>query len=143
MQLCDPSVVVFERRHFCPRDHHSLRAVVHHLQTELPRFVGDDGRARHRCGAYHYSAVGAALYPRIQEALAALARPVGSSWLIDETYLKIKGKWTSLYRSVDKGLTLPLLTQSRSLCSWSLGSHAVPGQPIAAQFTVEGDTVDV
>ena len=29
-------------------------------------------------------------------------RPVASSWRIDETYVKIKGQWTYLYRAVDK-----------------------------------------
>ena len=29
-------------------------------------------------------------------------RPVASSWRIDETYVKVKGQWTYLYRAVDK-----------------------------------------
>lgn len=29
-------------------------------------------------------------------------RPVGRSWKVDETYIKVKGKWTYLYRVVDK-----------------------------------------
>lgn len=28
--------------------------------------------------------------------------PVGSSWRMDETYVKIKGEWNYLYRAVDK-----------------------------------------
>ena len=30
------------------------------------------------------------------------ARPVGTSWRVDETYIKVKGKWNYLYRAVDK-----------------------------------------
>ena len=30
------------------------------------------------------------------------ARPVGGSWRMDETYIKVKGSWVYLYRAVDK-----------------------------------------
>ena len=30
------------------------------------------------------------------------AQPVGTSWRVDETYIKMKGKWISLYRGVDR-----------------------------------------
>jgi transposase-like protein len=34
------------------------------------------------------------------------ARPVGTSWRVDETYIRVRGRWTYLYRAVDKrGLT--------------------------------------
>ena len=37
-------------------------------------------------------------------------RPVGSSWRMDETYIKIKGQWKYLYRAVDKeGQTIDFL----------------------------------
>src|SRR5690349_20159880 len=41
--------------------------------------------------------------------------PVGRSWRLDETYVKIKGKWAYLYRAVDKeGHTIDfLLTPTR------------------------------
>jgi putative transposase len=29
-------------------------------------------------------------------------RPVGSSWRMDEIYIKVKGTWKYLYRAVDK-----------------------------------------
>jgi putative transposase len=37
-------------------------------------------------------------------------RPVGSSWRMDETYIKVKGQWRYLYRAVDKdGQTIDFL----------------------------------
>ncbi len=40
----------------------------------------------------------------------AKKRPVGTSWRVDETYIKIKGQWRYLYRAVDKaGQTIDFL----------------------------------
>src|SRR5512143_2652766 len=37
-------------------------------------------------------------------------RPVGNSWQMDETYIKIKGQWRYLYRAVDRdGQTIGFL----------------------------------
>jgi putative transposase len=46
-------------------------------------------------------------------------RPVGSSWRMDETYIKVAGQWKYLYRAVDKdGDTVNfLLTAKRDLAS--------------------------
>src|SRR5262245_9969690 len=42
------------------------------------------------------------------------ARPVGTSWRVDETYIKIKGKWVYLYRGVDKaGWTIDFYLSAR------------------------------
>ena len=42
------------------------------------------------------------------------ARPVGQSWRVDETYVKIKGRWTYLYRAVDKeGKTVDVLLRAK------------------------------
>jgi transposase-like protein len=42
------------------------------------------------------------------------ARPVGISWRVDETYIKIKGHWGYLYRAVDReGQTIDFFLSER------------------------------
>jgi transposase-like protein len=40
--------------------------------------------------------------PNFEKRWREYARPVGGSWRCDETYIKVKGRWTYLYRAVDK-----------------------------------------
>jgi hypothetical protein len=40
--------------------------------------------------------------PEFEKCWQAYERPVGDSWRVDETYLKVGGQWTYLYRAVDK-----------------------------------------
>ena len=40
--------------------------------------------------------------PSLESAFRRNKRLVGTSWSMDETYIKIKGQWTYLYRAVDK-----------------------------------------
>jgi transposase-like protein len=42
------------------------------------------------------------LVPIMETAFRKRKRPVGSSWRVDETYIKVKGRWKYLYRAVDK-----------------------------------------
>ena len=48
--------------------------------------------------------------PEIEKQFRTCTRPVGKSWRLDETYVKIRGRWAYLYRAVDKkGQTVDFL----------------------------------
>ena len=52
--------------------------------------------------------------PRIAAQAQARKRPTSTSWRMDETYIKVKGDWTYLYRAVDRdGQTLDFLLSER------------------------------
>ena len=40
--------------------------------------------------------------PALEAKFRIYKKPVGSSWRMDETYIKVKGEWTYYYRAVDK-----------------------------------------
>ena len=39
--------------------------------------------------------------PRIEKKIRRQLRPTNDSWRVDETYIKVKGKWKYFYRAVD------------------------------------------
>lgn len=52
--------------------------------------------------------------PDFEKRWSQYARSVGGSWRCDETYIKVKGRWTYLYRAVDKqGRTVDFLLSER------------------------------
>ena len=61
-------------------------------------------------------------------------RPVGSSWRMDETYIKVAGKWKYLYRAVDRaGDTVDFLltakqdrAAARRFLQRAINLHGVP-----------------
>tara|TARA_B100000614_G_scaffold241208_1_gene242162 strand:- start:87 stop:389 length:303 start_codon:yes stop_codon:yes gene_type:complete len=40
--------------------------------------------------------------PEFEKKLRWYSSPIGFSWRIDETYIKVKGEWKYLYRAIDK-----------------------------------------
>ena len=72
--------------------------------------------------------------PLIAARAQARKRPTAASWRMDETYIRVKGKWTYLYRAVDRdGQTLDfLLSERRDLSAArrffkrAIGTNGVP-----------------
>jgi transposase-like protein len=53
------------------------------------------------------------LLPVLEKAFRRHKRPVGKSWRVDETYIKVNGHWKYLYRAVDKaGNTIDFLLRA-------------------------------
>ena len=54
------------------------------------------------------------LVPLFEKTFRKHKQPVGKSWRMDETYIKVKGQWKYLYRAVDKaGKTIDFLFRAK------------------------------
>ena len=52
--------------------------------------------------------------PVLEKLFRLHKRPVGGSWRMDETYIKVRGQWKYLYRAVDKeGNTIDFLLRAK------------------------------
>ena len=52
--------------------------------------------------------------PQLDQSFRSRKKPVGSSWRMDETYIKVNGKWVYLYRAVDKaGATVDFMLSEK------------------------------
>src|SRR5713101_3640891 len=78
--------------------------------------------------------------PEVEKAFRSRQRPVGRSWRLDETYVKIKGQWAYLYRAVDKdGQTIDfLLTPQRDRdAAAAFLRKAIRNQQLPEKITID------
>ena len=81
----------------------------------------------------HYS-------PEFEKRWKRFARSVGGSWRMDETYIRIKGAWTYLYRAVDKaGKTVDFyLSRKRDVnAAKAFLRKAMKGQRVPTKITLD------
>ena len=79
--------------------------------------------------------------PEFEKLWRRYLRPVGSSWRVDETYIRVKGRWTYLYRAVDKqGNTVDfLLSEHRDIAAAKrFFTRAIEGQGAPEKITLDG-----
>ena len=97
------------------------------------------------------------LLPVLEKAFRRSKRPVGKSWRMDETYIRVKGEWRYLYRAVDKdGNTVDFLlrahrdkTAARRYFEKSIAQNGAPetvtidksGANLAALEAINADRV--
>ena len=66
--------------------------------------------------------------------------PTNDSWRVDETYIRVKGKWVYLYRAVDSsGATIDFLLSDLNIHGVSVGPHRVlRGESAAVANAIAG-----
>ena len=78
---------------------------------------------------------------QLAEAFHHRKRPVGCSWRMDETYIRVKGEWRYLYRAVDKtGQTIDfLLTEHRDTeAALRFLTQAIRHHGVPEKITIDG-----
>jgi len=72
-------------------------------------------------------------------------RKTGTSWKLDETYIKVKGKWKYLYRAVDKeGNTIDFLLTSRrnEKAAKRFIKRAMKNNGVPEKITIDGSAAN-
>jgi hypothetical protein len=66
--------------------------------------------------------------PEVNRRLRSRLKPTNDSWRVDETYIRVKGKWVYLYRAVDSsGATIDFLLSAKRD---TVGRQALSGQSL-------------
>ena len=77
------------------------RALVPSVLALVPRCRRTAPRARPGSGPHDHLALGPALRSRTGGAAAPSSQTNNKSWRVDETYVRVKGRWCYLYRAID------------------------------------------
>jgi transposase-like protein len=78
--------------------------------------------------------------PEFEKRWKRFARPVGGSWRMDETYVRVEGEWMYLYRAVDKaGKTVDFyLSRKRDVyAAKAFLRKAMKGQRVPTKITLD------
>src|SRR5271170_927538 len=87
--------------------------------------------------------------PQLEQRLRQHLKPTNKSWRVDETYVRVKGRWCYLYRAIDsKGATIDFLLSTfrdadaaKRLFRKALGDRSHP-QPAQALSTPTGAVLE-
>jgi putative transposase len=135
MKTLNPAVArVLKRLHYpldviltCVRWYVAYPLSLRHLEAMMAeRGVSVDHSTVHRWSIK--------LLPVLEKAFRYHKRPVGKSWRMDETYIRVKGEWRYLYRAVDwDGNTIDFLlranrdkTAARRYFEKSIAQNGIP-----------------
>src|ERR1700704_1589065 len=83
------------------------------------------------------------LVPLFEKTFRRHKRPVGKSWRMDETYVKVKGQWKYLYRAVDKqGNTVDFLLRAQrdTAAARRFFEKAIDQNGVPEKVTIDGST---
>ncbi|EEH64736.1 hypothetical protein HMPREF0044_0001, partial [Gleimia coleocanis DSM 15436] len=81
-------------------------AVVLPLRGALPRLGGNDDRAGRAGRSHHDLPLGPEIRPELDKQTRRYRQVPdwqASSWRVDETYIRIGGRWCYLYRAITTG----------------------------------------
>ena len=140
-QLCDASAALFKRRHFdqeiiilCVRWYITYKLSYRDLQAIMAERGISVAHTTILRWVQRY-------VPEFEKHWQRYAQRVGRSRRVDETYIKIKGKWAYLYRSVDReGHTVDfLLSERRDIAAAKrFFAQAIKRRGIPQKITLDG-----
>lgn len=82
--------------------------------------------------------------PELERRLRAHLKPTNKSWRVDETYLRVKGKWCYLCRAVDStGATIDFLLSANGIPLPPNGSFRKPWPRLVIRLHASSMSINV